>query len=124
MATPKATGSLRDRIFAKDDIIKEKVEVEEWGVTVEVRSMTGRERAQSMKEYVDEEGNVDAERLYPALIVATVYDPTTGEPVFQPEDAASLNLKNSGALEKLAQVAIRLSGMGQKAVDEAGKGSS
>lgn len=86
--------------------------------------MTGRERAQAMKEYVGEDGSVDAERLYPALIVATVYDPETNEPVFKPEDADTLNLKNSAALEKLATVSIRLSGMGQKAVDEAGKESS
>jgi hypothetical protein len=115
------TESLRERILATQDITSELVEVPEWGVTVQVRSMTARERSQAIKAWSGDDDRVDLEQLYPVLLVQTVFDPETGERVFQPEDVDTLNTKNSAALERLAVVAVRLSGMDQKAVDEAAK---
>jgi len=115
-------GTLRERILAKDDSALEIVAVPEWDETVEVRSMTGKERSRVMKEYMVD-GELDMERLYPVLIIACTYDPDTGEQVFTPADTEALNKKNAGPLERVAQAALRVSGLAPGAVEAAGKAS-
>lgn len=117
--------SLRDIILAADDTVSEVVEVPQWGdVKIEVRGMTGKDRASFLSSYTDPDtGRVNWDRLYPSLITSTAFDPETGERVFQPEDAEAINAKSGAALEKVAQVALRLSGMQQSDEDAAGKRS-
>ena len=113
--------SIRERIKAAQDTTTEVVEVPEWDVKIEVRSMTGRERAQMMQQAFDQEaGEVIIERFYPEVVIATAFDPETGEKVFQPGDGEWLNAKNAGALERVAQVGLRLSGMDREAKERAG----
>lgn len=115
---------LREQIFAMDDIESEIVEVPQWSnVKIEVRGMTGRERAQMFRGALNEEGEVDFERMYPELVIASCYDSDTGRPVFQSEDREQLLNKSGAALEKLAMVAIRLSGMDKAAEARLGKDS-
>lgn len=102
--------SLRDQILACKDIQSEVVEVPQWGATVEVRGMTGRQRALVLKESVDARGNVDLQKLYPHLVIVSCYDPETGEPVFLAGDFDAVAEKSGAALEVIAQVAMRLSG--------------
>lgn len=103
--------SLRERILATQDIRSERIHVPEWGVEVEVRSMTGAQRAAVLKGGSDEDGGVDMEKLYPILLIETTYDPDSGERIFSPADRDALNAKNSGALERIAKVAMQLSGI-------------
>lgn len=103
--------SLREKILATQDIRSERIHVSEWGVEVEVRSMTGAERARVLKGGSDEDGNVDMEKLYPILLIETTYDPESSERIFSAADRDALNAKNSGALERIAKVAMRLSGI-------------
>lgn len=110
--------SLRERILSAQDIRSERVYVPEWDVEVEVRSMTGAQRARVLQG-ATVDGEVDLERLYPILLIETVYDPETGGPVFNPADRDALNSKNSGALERIAKVAMRLSGIEPGAEDAA-----
>lgn len=110
--------SLRERILSAQDIQSERVYVPEWDVEVEVRSMTGAQRARVLQG-ATVDGEVDLERLYPILLIETVYDPETGEPVFEAADRDALNGKNSGALERIAKVAMRLSGIEPGAEDAA-----
>lgn len=112
--------ALRERILASDDLTSESVEVPQWNVTVEVRSMTGRTRSRLLKKAVQEDGTLDLERLYPELVIATAHDPETGTPLFNADDQDALLEKNGAALEVIAQAAMRVSGIGSKAVDEAG----
>ena len=114
-----ATKSLRERILSAQDIQSERVHVPEWDVEVEVRSMTGAQRARVLQG-ATVDGEVDLERLYPILLIETVYDPETGEPVFEAADRDALNAKNSGALERIAKVAMRLSGIDAGAEERAG----
>ena len=122
--------SLRERIFGSTDSSSETIVVEEWdGVKLEVRSMTGNERAGLLEELQRQsggsvEGGVDYRHIYPALLVATVYDPDTGERVFQIGDVEQIMERNSGVLERVAKVALRLSGMDKEAEARLGKGSS
>lgn len=115
-------SNLREAIFGAEDSESEIVPVPQWGgIEIEVRSMTGKSRAAFMESFTDDEGKVSWERLYPSLIIATSYDPETGERIFLPGDEDALNAKSAAALEKVASVALRLSGLSDKAEEEAGK---
>lgn len=115
--------SLRDRILAADDISRESLEVPQWGVTLEIRTMTAVQRSGMLKASALEGGGVDIDRLYPMLIVACAFDPETGEPVFTSSDIGALQEKSSAAVELVAQHAMKMSGMNVNAVDDEGKDS-
>ena len=116
--------SLRDQILASDDIPSEKVPVPEWGVTVEVRGMTGAERTRIMDKAVDQQGGVNLQFVYPEIVIATSFDDVTGEQIFKPSDRDTLLTKSAVALDRLAQVGMKLSGFTQESSDAAGKDSS
>jgi hypothetical protein len=113
--------SLRDRILQSDDIGREELDIPQWGVTVEVRTMSAGKRSRMLQTCTLPDGGVDLDRLYPMLIIATVFDPETGESVFAEEDMPALQDKSAGAIEFVAQKAMEMSGMTAKAVDEEGK---
>ena len=116
-------NDLRSKILEAEDITSEMVEVPQWGVTVEVRSMDARSRI-LMTQDVSEDGGVSMERLYPDMVIQTAHDPATGERIFGADDRDALLGKSSAALDLLATAAMRVSGMTPGAVDEAGKDSS
>lgn len=111
-------SSIRDKILTAKDIKSEQVHIEQWDVTVEVRGLTGRQRAILLQDVVSPKGKIDLQKLYPQLVVMSTFDPDTGEPVFQAGDVDAIAEKSGGALESIAQVAMRLSGLNQ---GEAGK---
>jgi hypothetical protein len=110
--------NLKDLIFSADDITKELVEVPEWGVTVEVRSMTAAERAK-LGEGASKGDKTDVGLMYAMTVIATVYDPTTGLPVFTDQDKEAILSKNGAVVERLATKALGSSGLTAEAVDEA-----
>lgn len=114
-------SKLREKILNSKDIKTESVFVDDWQVEVEVRGMTGKARAALMDNTMKDNGKMDFEKLYPELLIATVYDPETGEQVFQPADRDQLNTKSSGAMEKVAKVAMKLSGLDPNHVEKAEK---
>ena len=109
--------NLRESIFSADDITKELVEVPEWGVSVEVRSMTAAERAK-LGEGAANGDKTDVGLMYALTVIATVYDPATGLPVFTDQDRAAILSKNGAVVERLATKALGSSGLTEKAVDE------
>lgn len=113
--------SLRDKILQATDIASEMVEIPEWGVTVEVRGMSGADRARIF-EAVADGGEVKASMLYAETVIATAYDPETGAHVFEESDVTALMQKSAQAIDRLAKVGLRLSGMeGEASTDAAGK---
>lgn len=104
-------SNLREQILSKKDIDSERVYIPQWDVTVEVRTLTGRQRAILLQDTVNLKGKVDFQKLYPQLVVMSTYDPQTGKPVFMPGDMDALAEKSGAALEIIAQVATRLSGL-------------
>jgi hypothetical protein len=115
-------SELRDQILAIEDIEEELVDVPQWGVKVLVRGMDGSARAKFMQRSArsaNRDGNVDLEAFYPQLIIATSFDPDTDEKLFDPADKDVLNTKSGAALQVLADVALRLSGIGANALEEA-----
>lgn len=116
-------SSLREKILNADDRRSEQVDVPEWGVTVEVRGLSGADRAAFLADAVTDEGKVDFTRVWPSLLIAGVYDPESGEPVFQAADRDAINAKSAGVTERLAKIVQRLSGLDEDAVAQ-GKGGS
>lgn len=116
-------STLREKILNADDRKSELVEVPEWGVTVEARGLSGADRAAFLADAITDDGKVDFTRVWPNLLIAGVYDPESGEPVFEAADRDAINLKSAGVTERLAKIVQRLSGLDEDAVDE-GKGGS
>ena len=113
--------SMRDTIFAKSDIPAEQTHVPEWGLDVEVRGMTGLDRTRILDMALTANGNVNLSVVYPEIIIGTCFDPETGEKVFEPDDREAILSKSAQAIDRLAQVGMRLSGFTEEAADEAGK---
>ena len=115
---------LRKKILAAQDIKNEQVYIPEWDVTIEVRTMTGTQRAQVIKTAVDEKGNINTDSIYPELLIATCFDPNTSKPIFTEKDKTALNNKSGAVLERLGQIAMTLSGLTKESIEEAEKNSS
>ena len=116
--------SIRDQILAVQDIPTEMVEVPEWGVKIEVRGMTGAERTRIMDKATANQDEMNLQMIYPEIVIATSFDPSTGEQVFVPEDRDILLSKSATALDRVAMVGMRLSGFTKESADELGKDSS
>ena len=115
--------SLRDRILAVDDSQREQLVVPEWNMTIEIRGMSGASRASITQDAADNNGTINFGKMMPEIIVGCVFDPETGEQVFTADDRALVMEKSGAALDKIVTLAMALSGFGEKAVDDAGKGS-
>ena len=111
-------SKLRDKIAAIKDIKEEKLHVPEWGVTLLIRSLSGADRNKILNAALKKDGSVDLDKFYPDLIIASCYDPDTGEKVFEPADREMLLSKNGAALERIAQKAIEMSGIDDLAAKE------
>jgi hypothetical protein len=106
------------------DISGELMEIKEWGVKVEIRTMTARQRARVMENAIDPlTGKSSISGIYPEIAIACVFDPESGEPVFSIEDKDALLEKSGAVLEKIASKAMTLSGLTEEASASLGKGS-
>ena len=109
-------GELRKTILETDDIEREVIEVPEWNTEIEVRGMSSKERAKLLRAST-RNGEVDMVRWFPDLIIATSYDPETGEKIFEPADRDAVNEKSGAAISAISEVAARLSGLGEADVE-------
>ena len=115
--------SIRDRIIQSKDIKSHLTHVDVWEVDIDIRTMTALERSRLVATCTKADGTVDMEKMYPLLLISSVYDPETGEKVFGVEDMEALQDKSASAIEFVAQKVMEVSGMNAKAVDEEGKGN-
>ena len=117
--------SLKDKILASEDIPSETIHVKEWDVDLLIKGMTAGERVTLMQSAYDAKTEqVNMSKVYPDVVVACAHDPATGEPVFTDSDKDALMGKSSAAIERIADVGLRLSGIGKEEQDAAGKDSS
>jgi hypothetical protein len=116
-------SALKQAIADANDITSEEMYVSAWDVTVGIRSMDGNARANLVENFTDENGRMSFRRLYPELLIQCVFDPNTGEPVFDDtEEDRQLILSKSGAvLEEVAKKAMEMSGLDAKAEERVGK---
>lgn len=116
---------LRDKILAAADIPSETVTIPEWDVELLVKGMSAGDRISLMQSAYDQQTQqVNMAAVYPDVVVSCVFDPKTGDPVFTSADKTAILAKSSAAVEKIADVGLRLSGIGKDADDAAGKDSS
>jgi len=113
--------NIKETIKAAKDIHDKHVEMPEWGVTIEVRTMTARERANLFTSCMDKKGNVIHDKFQAGVIIACCFDPESGEKLFAPADESLIMEKSAGAVERLANAAMEISGLSPDAMKEAEK---
>jgi hypothetical protein len=117
--------NLRDKILAAQDIPTEKVNIPEWGVELLVKGMSAGDRITLMQNAYDQNTQqVNMAAVYPDIVVSCVFDPETDEHIFTDSDKSALMGKSSAAIEAIASVGLRLSGIGNEQADALGKDSS
>jgi hypothetical protein len=103
-------------------MVAEIVTVPEWGGNVRVRALTGKERdtfeQMSIKRGAKGEIEVNMVNMRARLVSLCVVD-EKGERIFTDADVARLGRKSASALERVAKVAQRLSGIGEEAKEKA-----
>lgn len=103
---------LRAAILAKKNNLKtQTLDVPEWGVKVTVKELRGKARAQLLQDTTRADGTRDLVRFYPTLVILSTFDPATGDPIFELADSAELNEQGGSALERVGQVAAKISGL-------------
>jgi len=116
--------SMRDLILNSDDIPTELIDIPEWGVTIEVRGMTGADRASILESAMLPTGGVNLQAFYPEIIIACAHDPETGQRLFTSADRDAVMAKSGKAIDRLATAGLSLSGMTEAAQTQLGKDSS
>lgn len=114
-------SSFRDKVGDAWATTADKVDVA--GVTVEIRSMSVFDKACLVKNATTD-GQVDAEKLHPWVVLTCCFDPETGDRAFTDEDLEWVAAQDAETIVNLSQKCLEMSGMGSsKTVDEAKKGS-
>lgn len=116
----------RDQILSAQDIPTETVSVPEWGGEVIVRGMTGTDRdafEASVVSMRDGAAKVDMHNMR-AKLVATCVIGEDGARMFTDEDVLELGKKSAQAINRVFEVAQRLSGLTKEDVTALGKASA
>ena len=115
----------RDAILQVQDLPTERVHVPEWGGDVLVRALTGAERDRFEQSIVEQRGNstrMNLQNIRAKLVALTVVD-EQGNRIFKDEDVKWLGNKSAAALDRIFEVAQRLSGLRDEDVEELAKNS-
>jgi len=113
----------RDAILTADDLKREEVDVPEWGGSVLVREMTGTERDQYERRMVQAKGNKPGINLdglvnMRAWVAVRCIIGEDGKQLFSEKDVAALGRKSAAALDRVYDVATRLSGLSAEDVED------
>lgn len=109
-----------DQILNIDDVEVEEIEIPEWGGTVRVKAMTGAERDKYLKMVMGKDNKPDIKGIFVKLVVMTVVD-EDNKLIFNNGHMDMLNTKSAKALERIANVSMRLAGLTTADVEEAVK---
>lgn len=90
------------------------------GDVVEVRPLSMLERNKLAKDCTAD-GEVDTEKLCPALLIACTFDPETDEPLFTIGDREALGALPANEVDDLWMAAATLNGFGKEPVKAAEK---
>ena len=110
----------RDEILKAQDLPTERVAVPEWGGELLVRGLTGAERDAFEQSIVETRGKNTRMNLrnIRAKLVALCCVDEQGNRLFSDEDAELLGRKSAAALNRVFEVAQRLSGLRPEDVEE------
>ena len=110
----------REAILESKDIKTEEVAVPEWGGEVLVRGLTGRERDEFESAIMQRRGKhlvPDVFNVRARLVTWCVID-EDGNHLFEPGDITTLGEKNGAAINRIFEVASKLSGMTDEDVED------
>ncbi len=113
----------RDAILSADDLKTESVKVPEWGGTVIVRELTGAERDTWEASVVKTNGTkvkIDSHNMRAKLAALCIVD-DDGRRLFTEKDVVKLGDKSAAALDRVTDVARRLSRIGEDELESLGK---
>lgn len=116
--------SKQDILTAQDLAFKE-VDVPEWGGTVRVKALTGKERDAFEASMIKGEGKdrkTDFTNMRARLCGLCMVDDSDAR-VFDDNEISMLGAKSSAALDRVFSVAQELNGMSQKDVEDLAKNS-
>lgn len=102
------------QILAADDIAFETVPVPEWRLAVVVRGMTGSERdafEQSIVRGHGKERELKLDNARARFVAKCIVHPDTHKALFTLAQVDALGRKSSAALQRVYEVAMRLSGL-------------
>lgn len=114
----------RDQILQAQDIAKELVHVPEWGGDVYVRGMTGAERDKFEASLLTGKTNSKTMNLINVrakMASLTICDESGGL-LFSEADVKELSKKSAAALQRIFEIAQRLSGLGEADIEELSEG--
>lgn len=134
-------SKIRELILTADDTLTQEVPCPEWAHegwdgTVKVRGLTGTERdafeasCQQIRPVRGANGKADGREMVPVLdniraklIVKCVLDPDDDTRLFTDQDANALGEKSGKVLDRLYDVAAKLSGISEADVEDLAKNS-
>lgn len=122
--------ALREKVLAAQDGAHEYVHVPEWEVTVKVVSLTGTDREKYQQAALQFGRGANGQPIVTgynmvnssARLVSLSVRDEDGERVFSEADVLALGDKNPVALDRIVEVARRLSGLTTEAVEAAKAG--
>lgn len=118
-APPAAVGYLSaDDIMAVDDRQWEDKFIPEWGGTVRVRGLQGNERDKFEASLMDSKGRARVENGRAKLAQLCLVDAKTGQLLFSKEQITALGRKSSAALQRVFELAQKLSGLTDEDMEE------
>lgn len=115
----------RDAILAASDITVETVPVPEWGGEVLVAGLTGAQRDEYEQSTIKQRGQdveMNLANMRAKLVSLSVVD-ENGKRLFSDKDVTALGKKSARALQRVFDVAMRLSGISKEDLDELAKNS-
>lgn len=114
----------RDAILQAQDLTKELVEVPEWGGEVYVRALTAAERDRYIGSSMLQRGkeqSVNFQNISAKMCALAICD-EDGKRLFTDADVQALAGKSAAALNRVFEVASRLSGLTESDVEDLAKG--
>lgn len=112
----------RDQIAKIDDLRKESVDVPEWGGSVLVRELNGRERDMLETTMLAGGAGRNVDNVRARVVAMTVVD-EAGKQVFTLKDIEMLGQKSARAVGRIYSAAMRLSTMEPKDIEDTAKKS-
>lgn len=112
--------SLRDEILAVDDLDVREVKVPEWNQIVWIKALSGKERdayEQSLVQLRGDEPIPNMGNLRAKLVARALAD-EDGKRVFTDQDINALGGKSAVVLDRLFDIAAKMSGLNRDDVDE------
>lgn len=114
-----------DEILSADDLAIERVEVPEWGGHVYVRGLSGTDRDKFESSMIERrqrgrgtQSELKLDNVRAGLVARCIVSSQTKQRIFTDSQIETLGRKSAAALDKVYEVASRLSGLRPEDVDE------